>query len=1229
MRRVLQLRLFGPWRADLDGDTIAPATHSARLLLARLALCAPSSVSQATLVADLFPSYPAETARRRLRSARQYLRHCLGSLLVSSDEQLGLDPEIVVVSDYRQFWQKTEHGATLAEIEEAITLYRGPLLAPVSDGWAAAQANLTQARYLEALQRLTLIARAARQPAVLLRAARRWVAEEPWDESSHIALIQALIDLGEIEAAADHLSQARALLRAEWNGPGSPALEEQARTIARLTAARPLTPAPGLPPEKPVALGLAAQDTAPTPLIGRGADMAALDQVWQQALTHRPAGVLVEGAGGVGKTRLVQELAATVRLRSSWMVLWLTGQPGDDYWRMFEQALVSLSEPGRTRVQEVCRDLDDRTWGLLCLMMPRIVQYVPERRPQRVAHPLHFGEENWRGTALFTLIDRLCARWPLLLVLDDPPVDDADIRTTVIRLLAGHRPICVLLTALPGKLSEYEVAPGGSEHLFSLRMHRLEPLDPAATRLLLQETLGDQLEPAAEARVVSLCGGNLEFLLTLTRVLADQGGLQHRPGRGWCLADPDAPLPRTLPEVLALRLRRLTPGALKLATTIAALGRPADDALLEDLTPCAEERVALQAELLTRHVLVERGDSLRFAQRDYPHLLLAMAGPEACAAVHAALALALRERPGLDQCELLEHYERAGMWPETLALALRVADAALYDGRLAALHNALDRADRAIGAMALAPSDERRWRALRLRETLQAHTEPRAVWDQTLDTMLDLAEASGRSEWQIEALVRAGLARMTLAGPTTSEQLLQASIARASAAGLPSAEAQICLALADAFEDQGATGKALDVCCRAADMAVQAQADDLTLRVLMRLAVAYAGLSLTSKAASLIDRLSTNPFIHERPLLGAQLTYTHSLVLLSQGHYIAALASLRAALQQAQHLGDLALELQIHVHLCKTLAYLGMFSESQALCETTLPMARHQGNTRAISSLLLAQAFSVVALGEAAEALALTREGHRMASREGFRSLAADHLGLATRVALDLGRPGEAQELAAQIDALAPGPLPITCAAPIASLWLALGNQRRARAFAVEAAGHTSSSGMNRITLASALWETAEVITALDGPSAAAPMRRRAVDTLLDDLLNLNAPGLRRSFLAARPAHSAIAAAAETHPNRRMVWLALRHVPTGRPLYGDEIQPVVWTLHADDDPAAPIARRRRQIGRLCTQALEQGSVATVENLASALNVTTRTIKRDLRSCRDQGDAIITRGTEWA
>jgi hypothetical protein len=92
-----------------------------------------------------------------------------------------------------------------------------------------------------------------------------------------------------------------------------------------------------------------------------------------------------------------------------------------------------------------------------------------------------------------------------------------------------------------------------------------------------------------------------------------------------------------------------------------------------------------------------------------------------------------------------------------------------------------------------------------------------------------------------------------------------------------------------------------------------------------------------------------------------------------------------------------------------------------------------------------------------------------------------------------------------------------------------------------------------------------------------------------------------------------------------------RDAPHGQALEQMETLEVTWTLdagQADDEIEAregAVALRRVRIQRLVDEALNQGAVATQEDLARVLHVSVRTIKRDCAYLQEQGVSLSTRG----
>lgn len=126
------------------------------------------------------------------------------------------------------------------------------------------------------------------------------------------------------------------------------------------------------------------------------------------------------------------------------------------------------------------------------------------------------------------------------------------------------------------------------------------------------------------------------------------------------------------------------------------------------------------------------------------------------------------------------------------------------------------------------------------------------------------------------------------------------------------------------------------------------------------------------------------------------------------------------------------------------------------------------------------------------------------------------------------------------------------------------------------------------------------------------------------------APKIAQSILEEAQAHLWV----RSRPNRagqQQVILAKREAGSGRSLWETELMQVTWTIDAGAEDRqvryryGPKALRQVRIQRLLLEALEQGAVASQEDLAQVLNVTIRTIKRDFEELQGQGIYLPSRG----
>lgn len=102
-------------------------------------------------------------------------------------------------------------------------------------------------------------------------------------------------------------------------------------------------------------------------------------------------------------------------------------------------------------------------------------------------------------------------------------------------------------------------------------------------------------------------------------------------------------------------------------------------------------------------------------------------------------------------------------------------------------------------------------------------------------------------------------------------------------------------------------------------------------------------------------------------------------------------------------------------------------------------------------------------------------------------------------------------------------------------------------------------------------------------------------------------------------------------PGQRRVLLLPRNAPHGKALKTIAMREVTWTVDAgqeDDEVEQKYGRiglRRTRLQRLLSEAIEQGAVATQEDVARVLQVDVRTVKRDCKALEAEGISLPTRG----
>ena len=697
---MTSLRILGPVEVWHGEQRLALGGPRQLALFAFLVLHANRAVSRDALIDALWG--PARTdADNRLQMAVARLRKSLepvngdggarlqtvkgGYLLTVAPGELDADTfHAAVHAGARALEARAPEQATRL-LTEALDLWRGPPLAEVAfDDFAQPEIRRLEELRIRALECRVDAQLAMGRHAEVIGELESLLIEAPTREHTAGQLMLALYRCGRQADALDVYQRVRAALAQELGLEPGPALRALQVEILEQAASLDGRGAQGRPPSR-----AASSDRALAPLptrlrpygpavfAGRDRELAAL----RNALTAIPSSgrqaAFVTGEPGIGKTRLVSELAQEAHGGG---VLVLGGRCDDGLgmpYQPFVELLEHLVAHAPTELLE--RHIDE--YG------DSIARLVPELstrggRPPAEDYPSSESERYVLFRAIEGLLAAVCEAGPVLLVLEDLHWADLPTLKLLRRLLTSPRgwPLMVVSTCRVDGL--------GADH--PLRelladMHR----EPQVRRLdlaglgsegvaALLRGLPEAPPGGADGRLAATLevgtSGNPFFIVELVRSLAETGALEINDDRlclpgGVELADH---LPVSITETFAQRLHRMDDEVRRLVGVAAVAGNEFD---LDLVSPVARVSNTAHAAARAVHggVLIEvpgGPDRYRFAHALMQRYVYRELGPTRRTDLHREIALAMEGRAGSEAAPIADV---ARHWLEAVDAELETA----------------------------------------------------------------------------------------------------------------------------------------------------------------------------------------------------------------------------------------------------------------------------------------------------------------------------------------------------------------------------------------------------------------------------------------------------------------------------------------------------------------------------------------------------------------------------
>jgi len=813
-RSRLHVRVLGSVEASVGGREVTLGAGKPRALFALLALHAGEAVSADRLIEGIWGEQPPATAAKMLQVYVSQLRKALaaagedGAIVTRAhgyELHIGADD-----CDALRFERLLAGGAA----RQALALWRGPPLADVVEPFAEVEARRLEERRLDAVELAIDDDLAAGRHGEVIAELETLVAEQPLREKLHAQRMVALYRVGRQADALEAYREARAILVEEVGIEPGPQLRALHEAILRQD--------PELDPAEPAEPASTAGSRGD--FVGREGELAALVRGIDGALAHRPALFLLAGEPGIGKSRLADELATRAEARGV-RVLWgrcweAGGAPAYWPWAQALRAYIRDADAEQVR-RELGTGAPD-----VAQMLPELHELFPGLPPSPSLDPDGARFRLFDSTAAF--LRAASEAQPLMLVIDDVHAADTP-SLLLLRFLARelHEARIVLLASyrdtestadgpLSATVAEIRREPNS-------RLVRLGGLDqPGVARCI--ELIGAATPTEALAAAIhDETEGNPLFVTELVRLLSEEQRLQEAATTPW-----RASIPQGMREVIAHRLRHLSPDCRALLTEASVLGREFRLDALRGVSqrPGDELLDLLDAARGARIVgdLPIGGGGLRFSHALIRDSLYGELGRRERARLHRRAAAALEAVYGLERephlAELAHHFLEAA--PNELDKAIAYArQAAEHAAALLAYEEAARLYQMALDAIVLhAPADEAtRCELLLGLGDAQARGGDPASWKDTFARAAEVARALDAPEMLARAAL--GYGGRFVWFRAGSDQRLVPLLEDAIAAVAPDSplRARLLARLAGALRDQPAAERRAALCREAVELA--------------------------------------------------------------------------------------------------------------------------------------------------------------------------------------------------------------------------------------------------------------------------------------------------------------------------------------------------------------------------------------------------------------------------
>jgi DNA-binding SARP family transcriptional activator/tetratricopeptide (TPR) repeat protein len=1169
-----QIYLFGAFRIYQKGILRPLSGEKTQSLLAYLVLNPRLPHRREKLADLLYPDAPLERIQRNFSDTLYRLHKALGS------EWLIIERDTVAINLDEHLWVDVWEFERLAvcdqedKIQRAVDLYAGDLLPELYDDWLISERELRRNLYLSALEKLAAFQEERGDFRQALLTLRRLVLAEPLQETAHQSYLRLLGRLQRYGEALAHYEYLRKLLRSEVDAEPLAETRLIAETIEN---ERHLATAWVEPEER-------------TPFIGRKAERATLLATVEAMLKGQGGIIAIEGEAGIGKSRLLREVAASIRWRGATLLQGVVSQiPSASPFSPLAEALEPLIQSPRGVQLETL--LKNETLAALAPLNP-----TWEARAALVELPPELDANRFRD-ALRTFGETVARLSPTVLALDDMQWADPTLWESMEVLaqgLARGGSLLILLYRRP----EIEHTQGWEviqawDRLGGFKSISLHPLSVEEIAHLIEKT-----HPFDPVEVYSLSGGNPFYIHEWLAALEASKPTRYNP--------------------IATRLQRLSPAARLALEGASILGDNIPYRIWTEISELQPITLAGLSDELAAHNWIQPSSSgYAFTHDLIRSTVYDEIEPENRRRLHERAARAYQAFDPENLRARAYHLDRAGHDFEATQTYRLVAR---QDYDRYAFSEAQQALERALHLLPVGYNLERVETALELVALCDSTGDFERQATATKDALASV-QGMANDELIFRTMLEAGRVESDMGEIEKAEEHLSSALALALKMGDRRREAEALYKTMVLTAHQGRWNEALVLAFQSLELARAEAWRELEEKVLLGIGIIKAELDTPAEAIPWMEQSVEvdRELGQDYEMWHSQLNLLHPYGAMGMWDRLLSLSS--ELIPNLEAAGAHARVDVVHVNQLNAYISLGDTAAARQIVREYPDLGAKNG-ARAVALVKkhLGWIEEVEGNYDAAKARYQDAIDFAQASQASDRVADAQFdLGI---LLVNLGNFLEAIPfLEAALAYYLEENISLKCLTSEAYLGLSMlevGNYERA----AEVANSGWIAFREGVPLGEQykvwLWALSKLIVKLGWSDQANEVTRAAYSELQRQAQFIARSDQRRSFFEKVLANRQIVEAHDRligASHQTTVSLARRNAPLGRQLREDEYINVRWSVSAPEDEAIADKAERRQyrLKRLLRQAADQNAAPTDEDLAQALGVSRRTILRDMQS----------------